>query len=170
MTAVALSARCAELGLPLDRNVIAKLENGHRNSVTVDEVLVLAAALRVPPSHLLFGVGGAEAEVLPGKRVPAWRAAEWLSDRDGDLDAEYDHERQLPMMAVLPGGGWHVQTTDSDGTRWSEPLIGWGLLADGHTIVPLATDCDGFVLRMGREWIKGDWRLVHPERRYEPAA
>jgi transcriptional regulator with XRE-family HTH domain len=75
-----LSARCASLGLPLDRNVIAKLENGHRNSVTVDEVIVLATALEVPPVMLLFGVGIEEtAEVLPGNHAPAFDAAEWFS-------------------------------------------------------------------------------------------
>jgi len=80
MTASALSARCAELGLPLDRNVIAKLENGHRQSVTVDETLVLAAALDVPPALLLFAVGTEEtAEILPGHHVPAFRAAQWAS-------------------------------------------------------------------------------------------
>jgi transcriptional regulator with XRE-family HTH domain len=80
LTAVMLSARCEDLGLPLDRNVIAKLENGHRNSVTVDEVYVLAAALDVPPLLLLFGVGAEEtAEVLPGTDVPAFRAAQWAS-------------------------------------------------------------------------------------------
>jgi transcriptional regulator with XRE-family HTH domain len=80
LTAVMLSARCEERGLPLDRNVIAKLENGHRNSVTVDEVYVLAAALDVPPLLLLFGVGTEEtAEVLPGNDVPAFRAAQWVS-------------------------------------------------------------------------------------------
>lgn len=80
LTASMLSARCASLGLPLDRNVIAKLENGHRNSVTADEVLVLAAALQVPPVVLLFGVGTEEtAELLPGNHAPPYAAARWFS-------------------------------------------------------------------------------------------
>jgi transcriptional regulator with XRE-family HTH domain len=80
LTASMLSERCGQLGLPIDRNVIAKLENGHRNSVTVDEVCVLAAALGVPPVLLLFDVaGGGLAEVLPGRHVPAFRAAEWFA-------------------------------------------------------------------------------------------
>jgi transcriptional regulator with XRE-family HTH domain len=80
LTASMLSARCAELGLPMDRNVLAKLENGHRNSVTVDEVCVLAAALGVPPVMLLFGVGTEEtAEILPGEHVPSFAAAEWFA-------------------------------------------------------------------------------------------
>lgn len=80
LTASMLSARCAGLGLPMDRNVIAKLENGHRNSVTVDEVYVLSAALGVAPVILLFGVGTEEAaEILPGEHVPSFGAAQWFS-------------------------------------------------------------------------------------------
>jgi len=90
LTAVMLSARCAELGLPLDRGTIAKLETGHRNSVTVDEVYVLAAALDVPPVQLLFGVGTEEgAEILPGQHVPAFRAAQWVSG-EGPLPGPFD--------------------------------------------------------------------------------
>jgi len=79
LTGVMLSARCAELGLPLDRNVLAKLENGHRRSVTVDEVFVLAAALGVAPALLLFGVGAeATVEALPERQVPPFRAVQWF--------------------------------------------------------------------------------------------
>jgi transcriptional regulator with XRE-family HTH domain len=80
LTASMLSERCRDLGLPLDRNVIAKLENGHRQSVTVDEVYVLAAALDVPPVQLLAGVGDEEtAEILPGRHVPAFRGVQWFT-------------------------------------------------------------------------------------------
>lgn len=91
LTAAMLSGRCADLGLPVDRNVIAKLENGHRNSVTVDEVYVLAAALSVPPVQLLFAVGTAEegAEILPGRHVAAFRAAQWVSG-EGPLPGPSD--------------------------------------------------------------------------------
>jgi transcriptional regulator with XRE-family HTH domain len=93
LTAVMLSARCAGHGLPLDRGTIAKLETGHRNSVTVDEVFVLAAALEVPPVQLLAGTGMEEStEVLPGRHVPAFRAAEWVSG-----------EGPLPEPADDPG-------------------------------------------------------------------
>lgn len=80
LTAAMLSERCAGLGLPLDRNVIAKLETGHRRSVTVDEVYVLAAALEIPPALLLFGVGREEsAEILPDYHAPAFRALQWFT-------------------------------------------------------------------------------------------
>lgn len=88
MTASMLSQRCATLGLPLDRNVIAKLETGHRRSVTVDELYVLAAALGVPPSLLLAGVGMDDtAEILPGRHVPPFRAVQWIAG-EGPLPQE----------------------------------------------------------------------------------
>jgi transcriptional regulator with XRE-family HTH domain len=99
LTAVMLSARCAELGLPLDRGTIAKLETGHRNSVTVDEVYVLAAALGVPPVLLLFGVGTEEpAEILPGKQVPAFRGAQWFTG-EGPMPEPGDD----PGMVAISG-------------------------------------------------------------------
>jgi hypothetical protein len=81
VTVQAVADRCKEIGLPLDRSVIAKLEKGLRQSVSVAEVLVLAEALRVPPVSLIFPVNepGADVEVLPGRHVDAWSAAKWLS-------------------------------------------------------------------------------------------
>jgi transcriptional regulator with XRE-family HTH domain len=107
LTASMLSERCGQLGLPIDRNVIAKLENGHRNSVTVDEVCVVAAALGVPPVLLLFDVaGGGLAEVLPGRHVPAFRAEEWFAGSEplpGPGDAGAVTVTDLPNAgAALP--------------------------------------------------------------------
>jgi hypothetical protein len=78
MTAQALSDRCKELGLPMHRVVIAKLEKGLRESVTAAEILVLAAALDIPPILLIFPLRNQEAELLPGKMVPAWLGALWF--------------------------------------------------------------------------------------------
>lgn len=80
MSAQALADRCAALGLPLDRAVIAKLEKGLRQTITVGEVLVLAQALGVAPLLLVFPVGQEEfTEVLPGREVPTWHAAKWFA-------------------------------------------------------------------------------------------
>lgn len=46
-----LADRLAELGEPVDRSTIAKIENGSRQ-VSLDEALRLAAALEVSPVHL----------------------------------------------------------------------------------------------------------------------
>lgn len=80
MTAQALADRCAELGHPLDRSVIAKLEKGHRLTVSVADWVVLARALGVPPPLLIVGLGtDDEIEILPGTRRPSWDAFKWLT-------------------------------------------------------------------------------------------
>ncbi|MFD0393285.1 helix-turn-helix domain-containing protein [Streptomyces nogalater] len=47
VSAQQLSERCAELGMPIQRSVLANMESGRRSTVTVAEVLILAAALDV---------------------------------------------------------------------------------------------------------------------------
>jgi transcriptional regulator with XRE-family HTH domain len=80
MTLQELSDRCTGLGYPIARSVLSKLEKGHRHSVSVDEVLVLAAALHVPPALLLFPLGRSQtAEPLPGYRVHPMDAIRWLT-------------------------------------------------------------------------------------------
>ncbi|MFF4836591.1 helix-turn-helix domain-containing protein [Streptomyces sp. NPDC001315] len=79
MSAQALADRCAELGHPLDRSVIAKLEKGIRQTVTVADVLVLARALDVPPVTLLFPLDQAQVELLPGESGPMWSAVQWFA-------------------------------------------------------------------------------------------
>jgi transcriptional regulator with XRE-family HTH domain len=80
LSAQQLADRCAELGMPIQRSVLANLESGRRTTVTVAEILVLAAALDIPPALLLFPVGHAESvEVLPGKQQESLEAVEWFS-------------------------------------------------------------------------------------------
>ncbi len=97
MTVQALADRCKDLGLPLDRTVITKLEKGRRQSVTVPELLVLARALRVSPLALIFPVGQADTiEVLPSTPMAPFQAAQWFSGErpwpgtDGTEDPEAD--------------------------------------------------------------------------------
>jgi transcriptional regulator with XRE-family HTH domain len=81
MSAQALADRCAELGHPLDRSVIAKLEKGYRATVTLADLLALAAALEVSPLLLLLPFGEAEdaVEALPGRTVNPAEAYEWIT-------------------------------------------------------------------------------------------
>ena len=76
-----LADECAKLGMAsLTRNRISDLEVGRLHSVTVAELLVLAAALGVPPVLLLCPVGHQEAiEILPGKEAATFAAAQWIS-------------------------------------------------------------------------------------------
>lgn len=66
ISAQQLADRCTDLGLPIKRSVIANLETGHRETVTVPELLVLGAALNVSPALLAIPVGRSESvEILP---------------------------------------------------------------------------------------------------------
>lgn len=80
LSAQQLADRCAELGHPIPRSVLANLESGRRETITVPELLVLARALEVPPVLLLFPLGRVEQmEVLPGRDVATWPALLWFT-------------------------------------------------------------------------------------------
>jgi transcriptional regulator with XRE-family HTH domain len=78
MSAQKLADECERLGFPIPRSVLANLEHGRREAVSVAELLVLAAALRVPPILLVIPVARQESvEILPGVEAPAWPSALW---------------------------------------------------------------------------------------------
>lgn len=80
LTTQALANRTRALGHPLDRSVIAKLEGGHRQSITVPELVVLAKALEVPAIQLLYPLGNEpEVEVLPGRAASTEQAMLWFT-------------------------------------------------------------------------------------------
>jgi len=91
MSARQLADKCAELGMPsLSRVVITRLENGRRESVSTSELVVLAAALDVPPVLLLYPLGLDDTvELLPGKSAAPWDAIEWFR---GEPDYSDDME------------------------------------------------------------------------------
>lgn len=112
MSAQRLSDRCAELGAPIPRTVLSNLENGRRGNVTVAEMLVLAAALDVPPATLVFPVGyQAAVESLPGQAQPPTSAIEWLAGlkQVGDAATKKSvplyrfqkHERNVQALGAL---------------------------------------------------------------------
>jgi hypothetical protein len=48
-------------------------------------------------------------------------------------------------VSLIPGGGWRATWKLDDGTTESEPLIGWGVTAEG-SVIPLTVDLSsGFV-------------------------
>src|SRR5436189_2455562 len=60
----------ARLGYPLSRSQIANLESGRKRSLDIAELLIIAAALEVPPVTLLYpDLPNGEVEVLPGQFV-----------------------------------------------------------------------------------------------------
>lgn len=76
-----LSDETAALGYRVSPTVIAKLDSGHRGSVlSVAELLVLAAALDIPPGLLLFpGYPDRHLELLPGRDAESREAVRWLA-------------------------------------------------------------------------------------------
>ncbi len=99
LTASELSRRTAELGYPISRGAIAKIESEARSGkIDVAEVLVLARALDVPPALLLFpsfATDGPE-ELLPGYFVRSEDAVRWMA---GSIT--YPQEFELSTMRRL---------------------------------------------------------------------
>ncbi|WP_156666075.1 helix-turn-helix domain-containing protein [Rhodococcus sp. HS-D2] len=96
MSAVQLANRTAELGYPITRGTIAKIESNSRAAkLDVVEVAVLAKALRVPPLQLLYPeLPDGPVEVLPGVTVRSVSAMTWFSGEEleytnGDLGVSW---------------------------------------------------------------------------------
>jgi len=86
MSAQQLSDRTGELGMQIPRSVLANLESGRRETVTLPELLILAAALQVAPIELICPVGYDEQiEILPGRTMDPLSASRWV---DGELVLE----------------------------------------------------------------------------------
>lgn len=80
LSAQQLADACDAIGHPVPRSVIANLENGRRESITVAELLVLAQALAVPAVQLVVPIGSTEeVEILPGRSVSAEDAMLWFT-------------------------------------------------------------------------------------------
>lgn len=99
LSAQQLSDRCASLGMPIQRSVIANLESGRRTTVTVAELVILAAALQVPPAILVFPVGqDVNAEVLPGAYQEPLAAVEWMAGHVAFSNEAADRMKDSPLV------------------------------------------------------------------------
>lgn len=80
MTGDRLSTRTKELGYEIPRSTLANIEIGRKSSVGVHEVVILAAALEVPPVSLMFDVGNDKlVELLPNDYRAQIEASSWFS-------------------------------------------------------------------------------------------
>jgi transcriptional regulator with XRE-family HTH domain len=80
LSAQGLADACADLGYPIARQVLANLENGRREAVTVAELLVLGRTLGVPPLLLAFPVGAQEeADATPEEKRDTLAVVRWAS-------------------------------------------------------------------------------------------
>ena len=101
LTQTALAKRCAELGEPSYRQTtIAKIENGDRG-VGLEDVLVLSAALKVPPGWLVTPAErGAEVEVTPALTAAATAVRAWLGGEP--FPGSLDDEDERALFAMMP--------------------------------------------------------------------
>jgi transcriptional regulator with XRE-family HTH domain len=80
MSTQQLDDKTAELGMRIPRSVLANLESGRRDTISAAEILVLAAALDVPPALLLFPIGRRELmDALPDMPLQPWQAFTWFT-------------------------------------------------------------------------------------------
>jgi transcriptional regulator with XRE-family HTH domain len=88
MTAQQLAERSKELGYPVTRVAISKIESNSRaGKVDVAELMALAAALDVPPVALLFpDLPEGDVEILPGESGPSVAALFWFTGEYDDPD------------------------------------------------------------------------------------
>jgi transcriptional regulator with XRE-family HTH domain len=79
------------LGYPISRAAIANYESGRKKGLDVAELLVLAAALRIPPLTILFPeLPDGRVEVLPGVQTTSWGAAAWFSGEASSPDPKHE--------------------------------------------------------------------------------
>lgn len=79
MTGQQLAARCADLGVPIHRTTITKIEKG-RPRFDLGELIVLAAALETSPVCLIYpDLDGDWVEVLPSGETSSFNAVQWFS-------------------------------------------------------------------------------------------
>ena len=101
LTASELSRRTVDLGYPISRGAIAKIESNLRSGkVDVAEVLVLSAALDIPPVLLLFPQFSTDGSgvVLPGVLAKEDEAVRWVSGQ-----VPLPQERDMPGAHVGQG-------------------------------------------------------------------
>lgn len=81
-----LATRCAEVGLPIPRRTLSKMDNHARANISLPELLVIARALRVAPVNLLYSPLKAreDVEYLPGRMEGVLQASGLISKPGSD--------------------------------------------------------------------------------------
>jgi transcriptional regulator with XRE-family HTH domain len=100
-------APATALGYGISRSQIANYESGRKKSLDVAELLVIAAALQVPPLQLLFpDEPDDDIEMLPGQRTSTFHATAWFTGGPGPMwpgrEVAELTEKLIRMDASLP--------------------------------------------------------------------
>jgi transcriptional regulator with XRE-family HTH domain len=107
-TGVQLAERTADLGYPITRVAISKIEgNSRAGKFDVAELLILAAALDIPPALLLApSFPDGQVETRPGLSVDSRQAVKWIAGRgtelvEADAAAEETEDRVARVREML---------------------------------------------------------------------
>jgi len=82
VSAVKLAKRTSELGYPIHRTAIANIEAGER-AITVQELVILAAALNTSPLALLLDTADETIQILPGSDMNVADVIGWFTGTTG---------------------------------------------------------------------------------------
>jgi transcriptional regulator with XRE-family HTH domain len=95
MTQEALAEAMRALGIDLQRVVVAKLENGRRSFVTVDELLALCVVLEISPVDLLVPKDAKEEyyRIVPNRNARAANAREFIRGEEDLILFDPEPER-----------------------------------------------------------------------------
>lgn len=99
-----LSARLAKLGRPILPSGITKIEQGSRR-VDVDDLVALAAALKVTPTRLLLGPPPTDGSSHDPAHDEVWEWEPW-TDSEGNERAPVPVLRLTPELAMEPWEAW----------------------------------------------------------------
>jgi hypothetical protein len=101
VSVVKLAARTTELGYPIHRVAIAKLEAGER-AITVPELVILAAALNtVPLALLLPGAPDETIEILPTNEMTGAATIGWFTGTTSATPAGVTRDRAATSRLEL---------------------------------------------------------------------
>lgn len=103
-TAQWLADRTRDLGHPISRTAISEYENGKRKTMPVTDLVVIAAALNVPPVLLLYpGQPDGVVEYLPAQELSSIDAVQaFAGERDvtGKWDATGESRTSLLVLRL----------------------------------------------------------------------
>ena len=129
-SAAELARRMQAAGIPWERIVVTKLETGRRASVSVAELLALAAVLNCPPVMLMTADERSQHGYRPGYVNPVYQITPAVTEDMGMVRAwirgagplgEHDDPREY--YAELPmGESFTPGFTTSDGEAWVGPV------------------------------------------------
>lgn len=101
LSADKLAQEVTALGYEFTRAQVTNLETGYRESVTIAELMAIAACLDVPPLLLLFTTDGPDVEKLPGEWSSAPDAAEWFTGETNAAVVLAEYRRVLESLIAL---------------------------------------------------------------------